>query len=215
LATLPWSAIATAGIIAAAAAVNGIANAVQRRRDRAISGDQAVIAKFMRRAARWSSRKRKRIADGLWKDYQKHRAKGERKAHGIGRRGQEKQDTTKWKAKDAVLKMKMAVLYRLEHDARKNPRARLVPDDPATIPESADRIADDGVGEQAETGTPLATASSGTTDVPWTPILLAGGAVLIGGILLTRGNARGGGDYERRDRYRDEGHPERTTKGKA
>ena len=103
------------------------------RREKLLSGDQAAIAGWAKRAAKWPASKRKRIAEKLLKKFQELKAKGDKK-----RFGKEREDTKGYQAKFNEYKLKLAALYRLEAQARKAPKKPIVPDDPETTPIYAD-----------------------------------------------------------------------------
>lgn len=114
----PWTQIAGAGLAAVGAGM-AIAAKLRERGSKALVGDEQAVAGFARRAARWSSAKRARVAKKLFAKVQ--RKKGRRQT--VGR-----------KTREALLELKLGVLYGLEHHARKVPKQRLVADDPETAP---------------------------------------------------------------------------------
>lgn len=115
----PWTQIAGAAIAAVGAGI-GLAAQLRERGSKALMGDKSAVAVFARRAARWSQARRKRTAEKLLKDLRKLRAK---KRQGVPRQTHE-----------AVLELKLGVLYGLEHEARKDPKKPLVADQPETAP---------------------------------------------------------------------------------
>lgn len=174
-------------IVGAAGATVGlglkVAGWVMDGRDDKLAGDPGVMAKYIRKASGWSEAKRQKEIAQLTKAYEKHIADGDKKIAGKYNR-----DRDTWKIKKKTLEMKLAALGVTQYNAKKNPDKELVKGDPRTKPRNANRMPQDSstLPDLPTSADPLPTA---TTDVPWTPILLAGGAAAVALIFLTRPQA--------------------------
>lgn len=160
-----------------------VAGWVMEGRDAKLAGDPGVMAKYVKQASGWSEKKRKEEIAKLSKEYEKHIADGSKKIAGKYNR-----DRDTWKIKKKTLEMKLAALGVTQYNAKKNPDKELVKGDPRTKPRNANRMPQDSstLPDLPTSADPLPTA---TTDVPWTPILLAGGAAAVALIFLTRPQA--------------------------
>lgn len=111
----PWSLIVTAAAAATALGIK-VASAISGRNARALSGDEAAIAPFIKRANKMKPAKRKNVAERLLAALQRHTKK-----KGRGR---------PWKVRDNVLKMKLGALYAVEQHHKQKPNVKLDPDGP-------------------------------------------------------------------------------------
>lgn len=125
---VPWTQIIGAGIAVTGAGVAGVV-ALFERREKLLSGDQAAIAGWAKRAAKWPASKRKKTAEKLLKKYKELKAKGSKRIL-----GKEREDYKNYQANLKELELKLAALYQIEARARKAPTKPVVPDDPATTP---------------------------------------------------------------------------------
>lgn len=124
----PWSLIVTAAAAATSLGIQ-VASKVSGRNARALTGDEAAIAPFVKRAAKMKAAKRKQVAEKLLKALQKHSAHPKK--------------TRPWKVKDNVLKMKLGALYAAQNHAHKNPHQALEPGAPTSA--QVEAAADTGV----------------------------------------------------------------------
>lgn len=111
----PWSLIVTAAAAATSLGLQ-VASKVSGRNAKALTGDEAAIAGFIRRAAKMKAAARKKEAEHLLKALKKHEARPKK--------------ARAWKVKENVLKMKLAALYAAQHHAGKHPDTPLDPDGP-------------------------------------------------------------------------------------
>lgn len=156
---VPWTQIAGAVIGLAAGGIK-LAAAFRKRGALALQGDEAAVRGFAKRAARWSSSKRARVAKRLLADYRRT-SRGRRVRQSVRA------------SKDAL---KLKVLYALEAGARSAPKRPAMADDPGSVPVEVERDPTaqlDQVGDTAD----------GDPQIWW----YAGGAVaIVGGAFLIR-----------------------------
>jgi len=177
----PFAQIVAAGLVTVGGALS-LAAALSSRGSKALAGDESVVRRFAKRAARWSTKRRSKAASGLLKDAEKFTGRKEkRRARG------RKRSTVRSEKKLALVKMKLKVLYALEAQARANPKGQMLADDAASVPAQVNaqpQVYDDGdIEESAE-------------ESMWT-----GGGALLGigvaavlavvlGLVLTRGGGQ-------------------------
>ena len=164
---IPWTQIAALGLAGLGAGL-AVAAKLKQRGSRALAGDERAVAGFAKRAARWSSAKRARIASRLHRKITRKR---------------DRRETVRRKKDLALLRMKLGVLYGLEHGARKHKRQRLIADDAATVPEivEANPLSSLDQGEEALDGETLI------------PIAIAGGLALALVVGMTSSKSKKGG----------------------
>jgi hypothetical protein len=172
-----WGIIAAGSAIVAGSGMK-IAAKLRERGTRALAGDETAVAGFAKKAARWTGKKRARIATRLLTALKKKQARLKR----IGK----KRKAIPLKTQVALLKLKLGVLYGLEAYGRQKPTAPLVKGDARSAPVQAaqDGAADadtDDADEQAPPDPPLA-AEAGK---PWLWVgAAAAGVVLV--VVLSR-----------------------------
>jgi len=193
----PWTLVA-GSIAGLAGAALSLSSLFGRRGSKALAGDKSAVRGFARRAARWNSSKRARVAKKLLDQYKRFKGKLKKKE---GRKGlfpkKRKQRVKEGKIgvavrkKMAIRRLKLEVLYALEARARGNKKARLLKDDPESVaedveanPRADDDLPDDAedTAEEFEQVRPDGAMSSSTM------YLLIGGGILavVGAVVLTR-----------------------------
>lgn len=156
---VPWTQIAGAVIGLAAAGIK-LGAAMRKKGALALQGDEAAVRGFARRAARWSSAKRARVAKRLLAQY-KRAARGRRVRQRVKA------------AKDAL---KLKVLYALEAGARSGPKVPVLADDPGSVPRQVERDPSANLDQPGDT-------ADGDPMIWW---YAGGAALLIGGAVLIR-----------------------------
>lgn len=112
----PWSLIVTAAAAATSLGIQ-VASKMSGRNAKALSGDQAAIAPFIRRAGRMKAARRKHEAERLLKVLEKHEAHPKK--------------TRAWKVRNNVLKMKLGALYAAQQHGHENPHTPIEPGAPS------------------------------------------------------------------------------------
>lgn len=170
-----FSKIAALGLATVGAGLT-IAYKLRERGTLALAGDEAAVAGFAKKAARWTGRKRARVAERLLKALKRKQARLKR----IGK----KRRAIPLKTQVAILKLKLGVLYGLEAHGRHKPTAPLVKGDRRSAPvqaaqdASADADTDDD-DEKAPPDPPLA-AEAGK---PWLWVGAAVAGVVVVAVL--------------------------------
>lgn len=124
----PFAQIIGAGVAAVGAGVS-IAAKLRQRGSLALAGDERAVADFARKAARWSSAKRARVASKLAGIVKKDQATLRKKKRG---------KHLPLKKKIAIGKLKLGVLVGLEANAKLDKSVPLVKGDTASVPVVAD-----------------------------------------------------------------------------
>ena len=155
---VPWTQIAGAAIGLVAVGLR-IGAKLKTRGAQALQGDERAVVGYARRAARWSSARRARAAKRLLARYQRLS-----KRRGSARR----------QAQAAIARLKMAVLYGLEANARKSRTQPLVKGERDTAPEMV---------AQSATADVSLPSDAEDTEIWW---YAAGAVALVGGALALR-----------------------------
>lgn len=160
----PFAQIIGAGVAGIGAGI-GIAAKLRTRGSLALAGDETAVAGFAKRAARWSSKKRVRIAEKLTVKLKKQRAKLKT----------QKRPSVPLRKRIAIEGMKLGILAGFEANARKASNLPLVADDAKTVPDEVemDPTADvDLPGDDADGAVPMWAWGLGG-------LLVLGGAVVL------------------------------------
>jgi len=198
---LPWSAVA-GGIIAGVAVGLNIGNALRKKGNLALQGDEAAIKGFMRRSAKWSKAKRKRRATKLLRRLKKVEAKIRRQC-----KRRKRGPTNRALVRKAKLQLKLIALTALEIGAKKHPKQPAVRNEPDTSPEvtetdpAANVDRPDDLADTPEFS--FLSMESKVGGIP-APMLLAGGVVGFGllAVLVLSGGRRQNPRARRRARPR-------------
>lgn len=145
---------------ALSAAVGGCliaADAIGKRNQKILRGDQAAIAPFLKRVSRWKADKRKQVATRLLKEYDRHK------------RNKPKNPKNPWKVRENELSMKLAALYAAEAHARVKPHKPIDPESPTPA--------------QIEIMPPLPDVPETPETSPW--VWIGGGVALVAIIAAT------------------------------
>jgi hypothetical protein len=178
----PFSTI-IAAIPAAAGAGFAAATAVRNRREKLLSGDASAIARYVKRANRWSDKKLQRRAARDFNSYRKHLAKKNKKRFLSRKVNAERRG---WQVEEARRRLKLAALVGIAADREINLRGRgkkVFLRQQRGSRRDFSRLTDRQV--QPMIDTPPTTATD-TSFVSYLPVALVGVAVVAGGIFLMR-----------------------------
>lgn len=171
----PWTQLAGA-IIGLVAAGLSIGAKLSARGTKALAGDETAVAGFAKRAARWSSAKRARVAKRLAAHIKPALARMARHPP------KNKHRRIPLQKEIAFLKLKIAVLYGIEANARAKSGKPVIAGENDTIPSNVERDPASNVDSPDD----MTAGSSTFGGVPVTYWIAGVAALAIGGILLSR-----------------------------
>lgn len=175
----PWTQLAGA-IIGLVAAGMKIGAKLSERGTKALAGDESAVKGFAKHAAKWSSAKRARVAVRLGKHLKPALARLARHPP------RDKHRRIPLQKEIALLKLKLAVLYGLEANARHNKRKPLVKGEGDTIPAIVEQTPGSNLDHPGDM-----TAGDGFMGVPW--VYVGGGVIAVSAILFVILSRRGSG----------------------
>ena len=183
---LPAMTMSTAGGGAAAAVKLGLL--FSERGSKALAGDESAVRPFARRAARWSAARRARVAEKLAKQIKsleaKHKKIRRRKIRIFLRK-----IPTKVLKKIAIRKLKLKVLYAIEHRSKLRKKKRVMADEPDSVPDEVEQRPDADQDDSSDTTDTPAEVAAAPAGLPIWVWLGAGGAVAVVAVAASRRRA--------------------------
>lgn len=196
----PWTTILAAVPFTLGSALS-LSAAFGKRGSKALAGDKSVVRHFAKRAARWSSAKRARVADKLWRQYKQLKARLGKKEGRKGllkkrhaRRVEEGKVGVKIRKKMAIRRLKLEVLYALEARARHSKKHALLKDDPSSVPEEVENDTssnEDDASDAEDTSEEMATVTPEGSMSPTTMLLIGGGIAAALGVAVVLSRSHG------------------------